>query len=78
MKRAHCAQEKLSQHCLVDQTVVNTETHLGEYMNAQRKRNILLSFRQKSNYYKVEGPSWYYNEADYIGKSKAREGNHKL
>lgn len=74
MKRAHCAQEKLGQHSLVDQTVVNIDTHLGKFMNPQRTRKILLSFRQKSNYYKERGSSWCYNEADYIGKAKAREG----
>lgn len=36
MKRAHCTQEKLGQHCLADQTVVNIDTHLGKFVNPQR------------------------------------------
>lgn len=78
MKSSHCAQEKLGQHCLADQTVVNIDTHLGKFVNSQRQRKILLSFRQKSNCYKGGKSSWCYNEADYIGKSKAREGNHNI
>lgn len=77
MKRAHCAQEKLGQHCLADQTVVNIDTHLGKFVNPQRQKFFCHSGKNQT-IMGGEESSWCYNKADYIGKSKAREGNHNI